>query len=182
MRFSGRRLTLVLTTLLVVLLAAGATAAWSFGRHRAPDPVAAADYRPGPSDDQTVQMSAAAQTHPRADEVRSVLQQYFSAINNRSYDDWMVAVAAAQSAPQTPERWLRDYQTTVDSNLAVMTIRDAPLRARMMFTSEQSIELAPPSLPSTCINWDVTYLLDDENGRLVLSGIDPSAQSMTACG
>ena len=62
-----------------------------------------------------------------------------------------------------------------------MTIADEPLRARMMFTSEQSVELAPSALPAPCINWDVTYLLSDENERLVLSGIDPSAQSMTAC-
>lgn len=182
MRFSGRRLTLVLTTLLVVLLAAGATAAWSFGRHRAPEATNIADYQAGPSDDRDVRVTAAAQTHPRAEEVRSVLQLYFSAINNRDYEDWMSAVAAAQSAPQTPEQWASDYATTVDSNLAVMSIRDTPLRARMMFTSEQSVELAPPSLPVSCINWDVTYLLDDEDGRLVLSGIDPSAQSMTACG
>jgi broad specificity polyphosphatase/5'/3'-nucleotidase SurE len=110
------------------------------------------------------------------------LQHYFTAINNRDYDAWMEAVAAAQSAPQTSQQWSRDYATTVDSNLAVMTIADAPLRARMMFTSEQSVELAPPSLPVSCINWDVTYLLSDEDGDLVLSGIDPSAQSMTACG
>jgi hypothetical protein len=182
MRLSGRRLTLVLTTLLVVVLAAGATAAWSYGRSRSTPAVMMADYQPGPSPDGTVRLSAAASAHPRAAEVQSVLQHYFTAINNRDYDAWMEAVAAAQSAPQTSQQWSRDYATTVDSNLAVMTIADAPLRARMMFTSEQSVELAPPSLPVSCINWDVTYLLSDEDGDLVLSGIDPSAQSMTACG
>lgn len=182
MRLSGRRLTVALTTLLVVVLAAGATAAWSFGRHRAPETTVTADYQAGPSDDRTVRLSPLAQGHSRAGEVQSVLQYYFDAINNRDYESWTAAVAVAQSAPQTSEQWLRDYATTVDSNLTVMTIADEPLRARMMFTSEQSVELAPPSLPATCINWDVTYLLSDEDGRLVLSGIDPSAQSMTACG
>jgi hypothetical protein len=62
-----------------------------------------------------------------------------------------------------------------------MIIKDDPFRARLMFTSQQSVELAPTSLPVTCINWDMTYLLSDQDGHLVLSGIDPSAQSMTAC-
>lgn len=182
MRLSGRRLTLVLTTLLVVVLAAGVTAAWSFGRNRTVPQAVAAGYQAGPSVDHTLRLSDSASGHPRAEDVRSVLQQYFAAINNRDYEAWVGAVAAAQSAPQTQEQWSKDYATTVDSNLAVMTISDAPLRARMMFTSEQSVDLAPTSLPVTCINWDVTYLLTDEDGRLVLSGIDPSAQSMTECG
>ena len=48
-------------------------------------------------------------------------------------------------------------------------------------TSVQDVAFAPKSLPVTCINWDLTYLLTDHDGTLVLSGIDPSAQSMTAC-
>lgn len=181
MRFSGRRLTLVLSTLFVVVLVAGATAAWSFGRHRGEPPASIASYQSGPTSDQTVLLSAEAQAHPQADDVQSLLQHYFDSINNRDYDAWMGTVAQAQSATQTETGWARDYATTVDSNLMVMIIKDEPLRARMMFTSEQSVELAPPSLPVTCINWDVTYLLADQDGQLVLSGIDPSAQSMTAC-
>ena len=182
MRLSGQRLTLVLTTLLVVVLAAGVTAAWSFGRHRS-DPVAAiAGYQSGPIEDQTVRLSDQAGAHSRAHEVQAVLQQYFDAINNRDYASWMGAVSADQSAPQTEQQWTKDYSTTVDSNLAVMVISDDPLRARTMFTSEQDVALAPATLPVTCINWDITYLLSDQDGHLVLSGMDPSAQSMTACG
>jgi len=182
MRLSGQRLTLVLTTLLVVVLVAGVTAAWTFGRHRS-DPVAAiAGYQSGPIEDQTVRLSDQAGAHPRAHEVQAVLQQYFDAINNRDYASWMGAVSSDQSAPQTEEQWTEDYSTPVDSNLAVMVISDEPLRARMMFTSEQDVALAPATLPVPCINWDITYLLSDQDGQLVLSGMDPSAQSMTACG
>lgn len=181
MRLSGRRLTLVLSTLFVVILVGGATAAWSVGRQRAESPAAVADYRSGPSNDHHVVLSADAQSHPRATEVRVLLQQYFDAINNRDYDAWIGAVAQSQSAPQTEENWTRDYATTVDSNLTVMTVVDDPLRTRLMFTSQQAVEQAPTSLPVTCINWDVTYLLGEQDGRLVLTGIDPSAQSMTAC-
>ena len=181
MRLSGRRLTVVLSTLFVVVLIAGATAAWSFGRHRIQTPASVAAYHSGPTDDRTVVLSADAQGHPRAEQVRVLLQHYFDSINNRDYDAWMGAVAHEQSAPQTEQNWTRDYSTTVDSNLTVVTVADEPLRTRLMFTSMQAAELAPASLPVTCINWDVTYLLAEQDGRLVLSGIDPSAQSMTAC-
>jgi len=181
MRRSSRRLTLVLTTLLLVVLAAGATAAWSFGAHRERQPVALAEYHSGPSADRNVRLSAAAGADPRAGDVLAALRQYFGAINNRDYESWVDAVAAEQSAPQTEQQWVTAYASTVDSNLMVMTIANEPIRARMMFTSEQAVELAPPSLPVTCINWDITYLLDEQDDHLVLSGIDPSAQSMAAC-
>ena len=128
-----------------------------------------------------MRLSTEAGVHPRAADVQALLQQYFDAINNRDYESWVDAVATAQSAPQTEEQWQQDYASTTDSNVTVMIIRDDPLRARLMFTSEQSVELAPTTLPVTCINWDMTYLLSDQDGHLVLSGIDPSTQSMTAC-
>ena len=181
MRLSGRRLTLVLTTLFVVVLATGATAAWSFGRHRVEPLASVAAYQRGPTDDQSVRLSTEASVHPRSTEIQTMLQDYFDAINNRDYESWVGAVATAQSAPQSEDQWQQDYASTFDSNLTVMIIKDEPLRARMMFTSEQSVELAPTSLPVTCINWDMTYLLSEQDGHLVLSGIDPSTQSMTAC-
>jgi len=181
MRLSGRRLTLALTTVLVVVLAVGATAAWSIGRHREVQPAAIAAYQAGPTADRTVRLSTEAARQERAPQVQAVLQQYFDAINNRDYESWTGAVADAQSAPQTEARWLQDYSSTIDSNLSVLVIDDEPLRARMMFTSQQDVELAPPSLPVDCINWDVTYLLSEQDDHLVLSGIDPSAQSMKAC-
>lgn len=181
MRLSGRRLTLVLTTLLVVVGAAGATAAWSYGRSLEVHSAMPAGYHTGPSEDRSVRLSTEAAAHPRATEVRAVLQHYFDAINNRDYEAWQGAVATVQSAPQSEQQWTRDYATTVDSNLSVTVIGDEPLRARLMFSSQQDVELAPAALPVTCIDWDVTYLLGDQDGRLVLTGIDPSAQSMTAC-
>src|SRR5690349_11842880 len=109
MRLSGQRLTVVLTTLLVVVFAAGATAAWSFGRHRSAPVAAIAEYQSGPIDDQSVRLSDQAAGHPRADDVQAVLQQYFDAINNRDYASWMGAVSADQSAPQTEQQWTQDY-------------------------------------------------------------------------
>lgn len=179
MRLRGRRLTMVLTIALVVVLGGCASAAWALGRTRAvPMPTG---YSAGPSSDSTVQLSAAASEHPRADQVRQTLQRYFQAINGRDFDGWLAVVATDQSANQTADDWLHRYSTTVDSNLVVVDVEDDPLRARLMFTSVQDVAFAPKSLPVTCINWDLTYLLTDHDGTLVLSGIDPSAQSMAAC-
>ncbi|HEY5881255.1 MAG TPA: hypothetical protein VIU11_20245 [Nakamurella sp.] len=179
MRLRGRRLTVVLTIVLFVILGGGASAAWALGKTRAtPMPLG---YSAGPTDVQTMQMSSSANQHPRADDVRRTLQGYFEAINRKDFDAWTTVVAADQSASQTAGDWNHKYSTTVDSNLMVVDIRDDPLRARLMFTSEQDVELAPKRLPVECINWDLTFLLTDQDGALVLSGIDPSAQSMTAC-
>lgn len=179
MRFRGRRLTMVLTIVLVVIVGGGASAAWALGRTRVPPmPIG---YSAGPSGDKTVQLASKADEHPRADDVRQSLQRYFAAVNGRDFDGWLTVVAADQAANQTADDWVHKYSTTTDSNLMVADIQDDPLRARLFFTSEQDPEFAPKSLPVTCINWDLTYLLTEQDGDLVLSGIDPSAQSMAAC-
>jgi hypothetical protein len=180
MRLRGRRLTMVLTIVLVIVLGGGVTAAWAVGRTQSnPAP---ADYAAGPSGDHTVRLAGDAVNHPRAAAVRQTLQRYFDSINQRDYGAWVDAVAVDQSADQSQAEWVRQYSTTLDSNLEVATIADEPLRARLMFTSEQAVEFAPKRLPATCINWDLTYLLEERDGDLVLSGLDPTAQSMTACG
>ncbi len=179
MRLRGRRLTMVLTVVLLVVLGGGASAAWALGKTRGT--AVPAGYSAGPSADETVQLSDSAQQHPQATEVRQTLQRYFDAINQRDFDTWRLTVSADQSVNQASADWVHEYSTTVDSNLMVAQIDDDPLRARLMFTSEQSTEFAPKRLPAACINWDLTYLITEQDGSLVLSGIDPNAQSMTAC-
>ena len=182
MRLTGRGVTLLLAALLIVVLTAGAAAAWALGRQRVDTSTGSVGYAAGPSADRSIRMVGGADDHPRAEDIRDVLQGYFDSINNRDYAAWVSTVSAAQSSAQDPQRWAKEYSTSVDSNLVVTAVSDDPLRARIKFTSQQSVELAPPTLPADCIDWDVTYLLSDTDQGLVLSGIDPSAQSMTACG
>jgi len=182
MRLTRRSVTILLSTLLIVILTAGAAAAWALGRQRVDTSMAAADYSAGPSADRSIRMADGPGDHARAEEIRDVLQGYFDSINNRDYASWVRSVAASQSSVQDPQRWAREYSTSVDSNFMVTAVFDDPLRARILFTSQQSVDLAPPMLPAECIEWDVTYLVSDTDHGLVLSGIDPSAQSMTACG
>lgn len=179
MRLRGRRLTMVLTIVLLVVVGGGASAAWALGKTRPsiiPD-----GYSAGPTGDDAVAVSTSAGLHPRAAEIQQTLQTYFDAINRRDFHAWLDVVGSDQAANQTAQDWTHAYSTTIDSNLMIADIADDPLRVRTMFTSEQAAEFAPKRLPATCINWDLTYLLTDHDGTLVLSGIDPSAQSMTAC-
>lgn len=179
MRLRGRRLTMVLTIVLIVVLGGGASAAWALGRTR---PAAVpAGYAAGPTGDETVAVSAAAAQHPRAEAIRDTLQTYFDAINRRDFQAWLTVVGPDQAANQSEADWAHAYGTTVDSNLMIAEIGDDPLRVRTLFTSEQDVEFAPKRLPATCITWDLTYLLTEQDGALTLSGIDPSTQSMAAC-
>ena len=179
MRLRGRRLTMVLTVVLVVVVGGGASAAWALGKTRtAPMPDG---YAAGPSADASVLLSAGAEQHPRAADVQQTLQRYFDAINRRDFQAWLTVVGPDQSVGQTEQDWSHAYSTTVDSNLVIADIADDPLRVRLMFTSQQAVDFAPKRLPATCINWDLTYLLTDQDGTLTLTGIDPSMQSMTAC-
>ena len=114
MRLSGRRLTLVLTTLFVVVLAdrgdrrlvvrpssqraAGGDRRVSERAQRAISPCGCPTEAGG---------------HPRAAEVQSVLQQYFDAINNRDYESWIGAVADRRNPrrrPRTVEQGLRQHR------------------------------------------------------------------------
>jgi hypothetical protein len=170
---------MVLTIVLLVVVGGGASAAWALGKTR---PAAMPDgYAAGPTGNGSVALSATAGLHPRAGDIRHSLQTYFDAINRRDFQAWVTVVGPDQSANQTAQDWTQAYSTTVDSNVMIADIADDPLRVRTMFTSEQAAEFAPKRLPATCINWDLTYLLTDEDGTLTLSGIDPSTQSMTAC-
>lgn len=179
MRVRGRRLTMVLTIVLIVVLGGGASAAWALGRTR---PAAVpTGYAAGPTGDLTVAVAADAAQHPRAEQVRTTVQTYFDAINRRDFRTWLTVVGPDQAANQSEPDWEHAYSTTVDSNLMIAEIDDDPLRVRTMFTSEQAADFAPKRLPSTCINWDLTYLLAEQDGALTLSGIDPSTQSMAAC-
>jgi hypothetical protein len=179
MRLRGRRLTMVLTIVLLVVVGGGASAAWALGKTRPPS--MPEGYTAGPSQSESVRLSVAAGQHPRADDVQQTLQRYFDAINRRDFQAWQTVVGPEQSANQTAEDWSAAYSTTVDSNLVIADIADDPLRVRLMFTSQQDVAFAPKRLPASCINWDLTYLLADQDGTLTLRGIDPSMQSMAAC-
>ena len=184
----GTALTVALGVVLVLVVSGGLGTAAAIGASRtstssAPATTTGGPTAPtGPSSDTEVQLTPAAQQHSDADEVKSLLQHYFDAINDRDYAAWAGTVSAEQSAAWSESDWLRAYDSTKDSSIKVIDIDDDPLRVRLWFTSEQDPALAPQDLPVDCINWDVTYLLVEEQGRLVLGGLDPDTTSKAPCG
>ena len=142
-----------------------------------------ADLEPttGPSTNQTVQLSSTARSHPRAEQVQLLLQAYFDAINNHDYTAWSVVVTAAQTKNQDSTRWQQAYASTVDSSIWIQSLSGTPLRAALRFTSEQDPDLAPPDLRVDCINWVLTYQIDDQDGRLVVGSTVPDTVTRTQC-
>lgn len=189
----GRRLTVALVSLLAAVLVGGTVSAMAIGTSyrdgastpSTPSAGASSTTRStgptGPSSDATVEMAPAAQQHPRSAEVRALLQSYFDAINARDYAAWAVTVTTEQSEARPRAEWQQSYSTTTDSSIKALDIDDDPLRVRLWFTSEQNPQFAPDDMPVDCINWDVTYLLVDQNGGLVIAGLDGSTTSKATC-
>ena len=182
----GTALTVALCVVLVVVVAGGLGTAAAIGASKTassgPGTTTSGPTAPtGPSSDTVVQLTPAAQQHAEAGQVKSLLQRYFDAINERDYAAWAGTVSAEQSAAWSERDWLRAYDSTKDSSIKVIDIDDDPLRVRLWFTSEQDPALAPQDLPVDCINWDVTYLLTMEQDTLVLGGLDPDATTKAPC-
>lgn len=135
----------------------------------------------GPSNNQTVQLSATARSDPRAEQVQQLLQAYFDAINNHDYAAWSQVVTATQTQHQDSDRWLQAYASTVDSSIWVQSLSGTPVRAALRFTSEQDPELAPPDLQVDCIDWVLSYQLDERDGRLVVGSTVPDTVFRTKC-
>ena len=205
MAVRGSRLTvaLLLGVVVVVILGAGAAVTVSGAQRRAAvgasttagqsapatssSPVArvrgGVDVQPaaGPSNNQTVQLSPAVRSAPRADEVQQLLQAYFDAINNHDYTAWSQVVTAAQTKHQNSDRWLQAYASTVDSSIWVQSLSGSPLRVALHFTSEQDPDLAPPDLRVDCINWALSYQLDEQGGQLVVGSTVPDTVTRAKC-
>lgn len=121
----------------------------------------------GPPSPVEVTLSAEAQSSSHAAEVETLLQRYFDAINAHDYQAWKQTVTPAQSAHWAKDDWESAYSSTVDSDIYVSDINEgAVMSVRIQFVSHQDVDLAPTSLPVTCVNWDVLYRLEIVDGGL----------------
>lgn len=185
---SDRRLTLMLSLVLVAVMLVGGTAAYAVSRSaQDPDTLAAtgssggtpaAPVPSGSQDDATgtstgpvpVVLSPSAAVSPQARAVSSLLSRYFTAINRHDYDAWLTTVTTAQTH-RSRAAWTKSYSTTHDSEVYVSDITPGePMTARIQFVSRQAIEFAPAEVSSTCVRWDVTYEILDEGVGLRVGG------------
>jgi hypothetical protein len=112
---------------------------------------------PGPSD---VQLSPDAAAHPRADELKALLQRHFNAINSRDYEAWAGTVVDRRSREMPKEQWLAEYATTKDGSILLHRVEANAegLVLLLSFTSTQDAANAPKNLPgSRCTRWWVSY-------------------------
>ncbi len=73
----------------------------------------------GSGGNSAVEMTPAAERHPRAEEVRLLLQKYFDAINSRDYAIWTASVSSGQSQARPEDEGLQSYSTTKDTKIKV---------------------------------------------------------------
>jgi hypothetical protein len=133
----------------------------------------------------TVVLSPAAAEHPDSRMVQSLLQIYFSAINNKRYDQWATTVVAEKQQELPEGKWRDAYATTVDGSITVYEIETGPnesLRVLLTFTSVQDPSRAPVQLRAPCVRWRVAYPLVQDSGGLRLDASQlPGSAAVDPC-
>ncbi|MEU7480374.1 hypothetical protein AB0A63_30660 [Lentzea sp. NPDC042327] len=116
-----------------------------------------------------VRLSADSFTHPDRQQVQSVLQRYFDAINARDFRAWSAAVSSRRASQAVEETWRAAYETTRDGGVVVQRIESdvvgRRVRALISFVSTQDVAKAPVALPEGCIRWRVVYVVVREGGE-----------------
>lgn len=134
--------------------------------------------QPGPVN---VQGTLDATAHPLYETFRSLLQNYFEAINSKDYERWTSTVTSKRRKDAPEEDWQTDYRTTKDGSIVLYRIEsgaDDTARVLLEFTSTQGIKEAPAELPVPCIHWNVVWAFAKENGewRLATGAASASPQ------
>jgi hypothetical protein len=102
--------------------------------------------------------------------VGGLLVRYFAAVNHRRYQAY--ASLFAQRRQLTPRDFAWGYQTSHDSNAALVGIAalKGGLKATVTFTSQQDPAQSPDH--SSCIDWRITLFLY-RTGAAYLIGMPP---------
>jgi hypothetical protein len=133
----------------------------------------------------TVVLSPAAAEHPDSRLVQSLLQIYFSSINNKRYDQWATTVVAEKQQELPESKWRDAYATTTDGSITVYEIETGPnesLRVLLAFTSVQDPSRAPAQLRAPCVRWRVAYPLVQDSGGLRLDASQlPGSVAVAPC-
>ncbi|MGH3493332.1 MAG: hypothetical protein ACRDQ1_08870, partial [Sciscionella sp.] len=115
-----------------------------------------------------VTLSDDAAHYPLAGQVRSLLQTYVNAINNRDYSAWKSVVDRQRIAQQPRADWLAAYQSSRDGSMYVHRIEHADgtdVLVLLTFTSTQDLAHAPKNARYTCLRWHEVFLVGLEAGR-----------------
>jgi hypothetical protein len=123
-----------------------------------------------------VQMTDDAKAHPQADAVRRLLETYFTAINEKSYQQWSKTVSSQRIAQQAPEEWNAGVKSTKDTDALVYRIErgaNTSLRVLVGFTSRQNKADAPAFFKEPCIKWRLVLpVIVERNGLKIDTVVD----------
>jgi hypothetical protein len=137
---------------------------------------------PGPAE---VQLSPDAAAHPRAEELKQLLQKHFNAINNHDYESWASTVVDRRSRETPKEQWLAEYATTRDGSILLHRVEanTEGLVVLLSFTSTQDAANAPKNLPgSRCTRWWVSYRVLTVRGQHRIGDGIPNSSLSKDCG
>lgn len=132
----------------------------------------------------TVEFVADVAAYPGAARVRTLLQNYFDAINQGNYQLWSGTVLAQRTRDTSKSDFLAQYRSTVDTNIVVHRLEAWPgggLLALISFTSVQDPADAPPDLRVGCLRWRVSYPLVTEAGQLRIGAASPNTSLHEPC-
>src|SRR5699024_231192 len=125
-----------------------------------------------PHGSSTVELTAAASSHPQSEKIHTLLQDYFDAINQRDYALWSSTVTTDWVRKKPEHQWRSGYNSTHEGNAVVYRIDPvSPQRLRILvaFTSTQDPGDAPDELPADCIRWHLALPAVEVTGEWALA-------------
>jgi hypothetical protein len=119
---------------------------------------------------------------PGGADIQTLLQRHFDAINNGDYEAWQATVTRQRAAGFPKQKWLDQYESTVDGTILVHRIEPTTAGSVVLisFTSTQDRALAPDQ-QSACLRWRVGYLVVIEREQLRLGPSEPAVSQYTPC-
>ncbi|MGQ0719804.1 MAG: hypothetical protein ACT4NP_21285 [Pseudonocardiales bacterium] len=180
---------LLAVTLVVFAAAAGAgllvrelqPAAVAGGGDSIPANAAPRGPEPGPT---TVTIAEDVAVHPAATRVRTVLQEYFDAINAGNFKLWRSTVTSQLARDTGEAAWRDQFRSTLVGSIVLHRLEPRAgggLVALLSFTSLQDPADAPPELPVRCLRWWVSYPLIGEGDEVRLSPGSSNADLRVPC-
>lgn len=110
----------------------------------------------------TVRVSTEVSHYVLGNQVRTVLQKYFDAINHKKYADWRAVVTANRAQEELEPAFDTGYASTADGTIFVYRVDSTSsngLVVMLSFHSEQDKSSAPKDFQHECIEWHVVWPL-----------------------
>lgn len=110
---------------------------------------------------------------PQHADIQRLLQTYFDAINDRSYERWLSVVTSELADTKSQQQFVAGYETSIDGSIQVYRVDtelDGSLRVLVRFHSTQDAADAPPDFPYPCIVWyqvfPLTFDVDTQQWKI----------------